>query len=98
MRRVVEEDGPFLSAFDQEAYARDRNYQEEITGLVLPALVEHRTAQVELLRSVSAEAWVRTGNHEESGVITLEELAMGGVTHDAEHLEQVKTLRNAQGV
>jgi len=93
MRRVVHENEPFLPAFDQEAYARDRKYQEELTPLVLPRLVEHRTAQVELLRSVSPDGWARKGTHEESGPITLEDLATGAVNHDGEHLEQIRRLR-----
>lgn len=97
MRRVLQEDEPFLPAFDQEAYARDRRYQDELTPLVLPRLVEHRTAQVELLRSVPPDAWSRKGIHEESGPITLEDLATGGVNHDAEHLEQIRRLRKLRG-
>lgn len=98
MRRVVYEQEPLLSAFDQEAYARDRGYQDELTPLVLPRLVEYRTAQVELLRSVSPEAWARKGTHEESGPITLEDLATGALNHDREHLEQIRRLRDQAGV
>lgn len=93
MRRMVEENEPFLAAFDQEAYARDRKYRDELTPLVLPRLVEHRTAQVELLRLASPDAWARKGTHQESGPITLEDLATGAVNHDAEHLEQIRWLR-----
>ena len=96
MRRVVEEDRPFLPGFDQEAYARDRGYQDEVTGTVLPRLVDHRGAQVALLRSLRPEAWARPATHEESGEITLTDLAQGGVDHDAEHLEEIRRLRDAQ--
>ena len=92
MRRVVEEAEPFLPAFDQEAYARDRKYQDEITGLILPRLVEHRTAQVTLLRSVPPDAWSRKGTHEETGALTLDDLAMGAINHDTEHLTQIRKL------
>lgn len=94
MRRVVTEENPLLPAFDQEAYARDRKYQEEQTSTILPSFLEHRRAMVELVRGLPQDAWDRRGIHEETGPLSLRDLVQGAVNHDLEHLAQLRRLRD----
>ena len=95
MRRIVTEERPFLPAFDQDAYARDRRYQEELTPTILPRYVEHRLGVLGLLREAPLEAWSRQGVHEEDGPVTLQEMAQRRADHDLGHLEQLRRLKEA---
>src|SRR3990172_8420662 len=71
MQRIAAEDNPFLPSFDQEAYARDRKYQEDITPNVLLKYIEQRGEVLAFVRGLPQEAWSRPGTHEEDGAVTL---------------------------
>src|SRR3990167_339631 len=89
MQRIAAEDNPFLPSFDQEAYARDRKYQEDITPNVLLKYIEQRGDILAFVRGLSQEAWSRPGTHEETGPVTLQEIAERLVNHESEHLGQL---------
>ena len=93
MQRIATEDNPFLPGYDQEAYARDRKYQEEIVPSVIMVFTEHRLATHTLLRKLPPEAWARTGVHEEAGPMTLEQMAERTVNHELEHLTHLRRLK-----
>ncbi|MBI2886809.1 MAG: DinB family protein [Chloroflexi bacterium] len=93
LRRIAMEENPFLPAFDQDAYARDRDYQAEIAPAALMTYAQHRQATCDLLRALPQEGWSRAGVHEEAGQMTLREMAERVVNHELEHLEQLRRLR-----
>ena len=93
MQRIAAEDNPFLPSFDQEAYARDRKYQEDITPTVLLKYIEQRGDILAFVRGLSQEAWSRPGAHEEDGAVTLQQIAERMVGHESEHLGQLRRLR-----
>lgn len=93
LRRIATEEDPFLPAFDQDAYARDRGYQAEIAPVAVLAYAQHRQATYDLLRGLPDEGWDRTGVHQEAGQMTLREMVERVVNHELEHLEQLRRLR-----
>jgi hypothetical protein len=93
IRRMVSEDDPFLPSYDQEALARERDYQNESTPLVLTAIRAFWGGLAYLLENLSDEDWQRTGRHEERGPISIAQYAQLLADHGREHLEQIKTLR-----
>jgi hypothetical protein len=93
IRRMVSEDDPFLPSYDQEALARERDYQNESTPLVLTAIRAFWGGVAYLLENLGDEDWQRTGRHEERGPISIAQYAQLLADHGREHLEQIKTLR-----
>jgi uncharacterized damage-inducible protein DinB len=85
-QRMAAEQDPFLPAFDQEAYARDRNYQDGNAAQALADFAMFRGRMVELLRTVDLS---RGGRHEETGHITIGGAAEHLVSHDLQHLRQI---------
>jgi hypothetical protein len=93
IRRMVSEDDPFLPSYDQEALARERDYQNESTPLVLTAIRAFWGGVAYLLENLGDEDWQRTGRHEKRGPISIAQYAQLLADHGREHLEQIKTLR-----
>lgn len=88
-RQIVEHDRPFLPAFDQEAYARDRGYQEADAAAALAGFAEQRAKSLALFGSITEAGLARTGAHEELGSITLGWLVEHIIAHDLGHLAQI---------
>lgn len=104
IRQMIEEDDPFLPSYDQEALARERDYQNESMPLVLTALRAFSGGLAYLLENLGEEEWQRTGRHEgalagmsartvERGLISIAQYAQLLADHGREHLEQIKGLR-----
>jgi len=85
-QRMSHEENPYLPSFDQEAYARERGYNEGNAEQALADFVTFRARMVELLTEAQLD---RAGRHEEWGTMTI---ASGGehlVSHDLQHLAQI---------
>lgn len=93
IHHMLSEDNPFLPAYDQEALARERDYQSESMPLVLTALRAFSGGLAYLLENLSEEEWQRMGRHEERGPISVAQYAQLLADHASEHLEQIKALR-----
>jgi len=104
IRRMLDEDEPFLPSYDQEAMAREHAYQNESMALGLTATRAFSGGLAYLLESLSEEEWQRTGRPEgplagmrsgavERGLISIAQYAQLLVDHGREHLEQIKALR-----
>lgn len=85
-QRMAGEEDPFLPAFDQEAFARDRNYQAGDAAQALADFTSFRGRMVGLLAEVDL---ARPGRHEETGRITIAGAAEHLVSHDVQHLAQI---------
>ena len=93
IRLMLSEDEPFLAAYDQEALARERDYQNESMPLVLAALRAFSGGLAYLLENLGEEEWQRTGQHEERGPISIAQYAQLLADHARQHLEQIRALR-----
>jgi hypothetical protein len=93
LHHILSEDNPFLSAHDQEALARERDYQSESMPPVLTALRALSGGLAYLLENLGEEEWQRRGRHEERGPISVAQYAQLLADHASEHLEQIRTLR-----
>jgi hypothetical protein len=87
--RLAREDGPVLPGYDQEAYARDRGYQDADASAGLRGFEDLRGKLLILFQSVSAADLERTGTHEEWGAVTLGGLVERMIAHDLIHLAQI---------
>ncbi len=93
VRRLVEEDEPALEAYDQEAWARERNYQGDGPARVMTALRAFWGGLAYLLEGLADEQWERAGNHPELGRVTVRSRAEQEVEHARAHLEQIWAIR-----
>jgi len=104
IRHMLSEDKPFLPSYDQEALARERDYQNESMPLVLTALRAFSGGLAYLLENLGEAEWQRTGRPEgalagmrsgaaEVGLISIAQYAQLLADHAREHLEQIKALR-----
>ncbi|MDP2949447.1 MAG: DinB family protein [Chloroflexota bacterium] len=93
IRRMVEEDDPFLPAYDQDALARERDYQNEAMPAILTAIRAFSGGLAYLLENLDEEDWQRPGRHEERGPVSVGQYAEHSADHARVHLEQLRALR-----
>ena len=97
IRRMLEEGEPFLPAYDQEALARERDYQNESMALIMTALRAFSGGIAYVLEGLGEEQWQRSGRHEERGPISIGQYAEAQAEHARQHLEQIRSLGPAPG-
>src|SRR3990170_2694517 len=71
IRRLVEEDEPSIEPYDQEALARERNYQGDDPRRALTALRAFWGGLAYQLERLSEAQWQRAGIHPEQGRVTV---------------------------
>lgn len=86
--RMRTESMPFLQNVDETELSKERNYGASDPLESLRRYREGRVRVLELLRSLRPEEWERKGDRERAGVVTLFQLAVIILGHDAYHLKQ----------
>lgn len=94
-RRIIAEENPTLEAFDQNAWADRLDYTKRKSSHSLEMFRRVRLNNYELLRGLPAEAFGRTGNHTERGVVTLLDLVKIFAGHPESHALQIRRVRDA---
>ena len=93
IRRLVEEDGPTLEPYDEQEWARERNYRGDDPGRVRTAQRAFWGGLAYQLEGLSDEEWERGGTHPERGPVTVRGRAEEEVEHARAHLEQLRAVR-----
>jgi len=93
---LLTEDHPTIKTYDQDVWAAlpDSRRPVESSLRLLDGL---HTRWSELLESVPAEAWSRTGMHPEQGEVTMDDLLETYAGHGEHHAGQITDLRARQG-
>ncbi|GHO61633.1 hypothetical protein KSC_005250 [Ktedonobacter sp. SOSP1-52] len=89
MRLMRDNAHPVIVAYDQDLWARERNYSEASLREVLAAFNRFRAQHVTELAQLSPQEWERTGQHEEQGTITISSHTLHMVSHDTLHAAQI---------
>ena len=92
VRRLVEEDGPTLEPYDQEARAIERDYRGEDLGRLRTGLRAFWGGLAYQLEGLSDQQWERGGTHPEIGAISVRSRAELEVEHAREHLDQLRAV------
>jgi len=94
-RQMLEHDGPELTAFDQELWARLGDYSswEPTDALAMFRLLRH--ANLRMFARLTPQQWQRHGTHTERGKVTMLELCRHMAAHDVNHIEQIKRILNS---
>ncbi|HEV8648050.1 MAG TPA: DinB family protein [Actinomycetes bacterium] len=92
VRRMLDEDTPFLEPFDQEALANQRHYLDlDLTG-ELTRLEQLRRHHLAVLEGLDASGWERTGRHGEHGELSVELYETHVAAEEVDHLAQIARL------
>lgn len=95
LRRLIAEDNPTLEEYDENAWAARLDYEKRKPSQSLETFRRLRQENYELLRVLPVEAFSRTGNHTERGVLSLLELAKLIAAHPESHALQIRRVRDA---
>ena len=89
MRAMRDHDDPPLPGYDQEQWARERDYAAANLRSALEAFLRLRNVHLTELAALSPEQWGRTGQHEEQGQISISAHTLHLVSHDFIHAAQI---------
>jgi hypothetical protein len=92
LRRLRDEEGPYLPDFDGARLVRERAYRERSFGEGLAAFAGARARNLELIRSLPDAAWSRAGTQEGVGALRLADLPRLMNEHDDSHRAEVEAL------
>jgi hypothetical protein len=88
-RAMRDEVDPPISGYDQERWARERNYAAADLCQAFDAFLRFRVEHIADLSALSPEQWQRTGRHDKHGPVTISNHTLHIVWHDAVHLAQI---------
>lgn len=97
MKRVIAEDRPTLIGYNETAFGEKLFYDELDAQLAADIFEKNRRLTTEILRRLPDEAFARTGEHNESGTITLEYLVKTYTDHLEHHLQFLREKRKLLG-
>jgi hypothetical protein len=90
---MVEYSGLQLMGFDQEICGREWETIALVCHESLALFRLLRNANLQFLKQITPEQWECSGIHAERGRITIRDLAVHMAGHDANHIEQIRTIR-----
>ena len=95
LRRLLAEERPQLSGYDEELFARRLHYSERPLEGSLEAVRGARASTLALLEVLSEEEWAREGTHSESGRYSVTDWLQVYAAHCHDHADQVRRARRA---
>lgn len=93
-RRIVAEDNPTITGYDQNSWAERLNYAKRKPSAALETFRHVRAENYELLKDLAEEVFSRTGNHTERGTVTLLDLLRIYAHHAEKHAQQIRNVRD----
>jgi hypothetical protein len=90
LERILNEDGPFLINFDQDAWMEAHYRVAEPLETILADFRDLRDRELDRLRKMSNDDWNRVGRHSSLGVRTLQWWVERNLAHNEEHLIQIE--------
>jgi len=95
-RRIIAEDKPTLIWYDQDAWAKNLDYQRRKTSESIETFRRLRAENYELIKDLPAETFERVGNHSQRGPITLLQHLELMAAHAESHARQIREVREAR--
>jgi hypothetical protein len=92
-RRIIADTNAPIQPLAQVNWAEHLRYTERDPEIALAAFRALRTANVEILRLISADAWERTGCHSVIGPTSLRDQVQSFADHTEEHIAQIAAMR-----
>lgn len=95
MKRIIAEDRPTLVGADEKRFAAALAYHQRDVNEELTIIEQTRRQLARILRTLPAEAFGRTGVHNERGPQTLEQLLQTATNHIPHHIRFIEEKRRA---
>ena len=95
IRRLLCEEKPLITGYDQDEFARRLRYNERDMAPALEAFRYARATTVQLLGLMSEDEWQRAGTHTENGRYSSEDWLRIYAAHAHGHAAQIRRLREA---
>jgi hypothetical protein len=92
LRRLIAEDGPVISGYDEEQFAKKLTTDRPIEPS-LEAMRWARESTAQILERLSEEDWQRAGTHSESGPYSVEDWLTIYANHGHDHAKQIARSR-----
>jgi len=89
---MLEHTGLQLAGFDQDLWARMGDYASRVPHESLALFRLLRNANLQFLQQITPEQSECFGIHAERGRITIRDLVVHMARHDANHIEQIRTI------
>jgi uncharacterized damage-inducible protein DinB len=89
-QRIINEDHPHIPGVDDSLWPIERDYRGQDPERVFASFQALREEHLALIRSLSAAAWNRTGEHSLFGTVSLHWMLNHVCDHDEEHLQQAR--------
>jgi uncharacterized damage-inducible protein DinB len=93
LRRVLAEDRPALTGYDQDAWARRLHYEDADPDAALAAFGALRRIHLDLLRAATPDELARCGIHVERGQESVAHMIRLYAGHDLVHRRQLRRIR-----
>ncbi|HYM28156.1 MAG TPA: DinB family protein [Steroidobacteraceae bacterium] len=84
---------PVLEPYDQDAFAAEHHYMDRDIDAMLRELASFRAVTVELLTTLVNWNWARTGQHLETGRLSIRQIVEHMVEHETGHIGEIRRLR-----
>lgn len=97
MRKIIAEDIPLLTGYDENAFVRNLRYEQTDVHLAVEIFRVVQRMMAGLLRQLPDSAFERTGIHTERGKVTLGELVPDYIQHLEHHMKFLRAKRAALG-
>jgi len=92
LRTILSSPGGAIQPYDQDVWAAEGRYAKRDPRKSLERFRVLREANLELLKSLTAEQRKRFGIHAERGEESIERLALLIAGHDINHIEQIEAI------
>ncbi|MCC6315449.1 MAG: DinB family protein [Thermomicrobiales bacterium] len=93
LRRLLTEDAPVITGYDEAVYASRMRYQERSVGPALAAFAAARALSSDLLSGLAEADWARTGIRGDDRAYGIEQWVRGNAGHVQEHIIQIGEIR-----
>ena len=90
LRRLLAEDDPVLTAYDENAFAQRLHYDRRPIAPSLDAMAAARATSAQLLEHLTDDEWERAGTHEESGRYSVDDWLRIYAAHGEDHADQIR--------
>jgi DinB superfamily len=95
LRRLIAEDDPLIHGYDEPEWARRLHYDRPIEPS-LAVLRAVRAASHQLLVTLTASEWDRTGTHSDSGAYGVDAWLGIYAEHSHDHADQIRRARRGE--
>jgi hypothetical protein len=97
MKSIIAQENPQILGFDEAQFAAKLHYEDQDAEAAVQILDLNRRQLLAILRKLPDSAFTRTGQHEELGVITLEQSFVWTGEHLDHHIHYIALKREKLG-